>query len=265
MPTALFISPHLDDVAFSCGGTLVHLARAGWRVVLVTAFTASVPDPHGFALACQTDKGLGPEVDYMAMRRAEDRQFAQIAGIADVLHLPYAEAPHRGYNAAPELFAGMRADDQIWQVLEPSMRRLETDYAPALIFAPQGIGNHVDHLQVIQALVSAGTADHICWYRDTPYIMRQPDAPPSTMLPRGLREHGVIVDHTLERKIDGCCAYTTQLGFQFGGVEQVAPSLRTLHQQEAQRLGMAGVVEAFLIPPTVDLATQIQQHRELHD
>ena len=72
MPHALALSPHLDDAAFSCGGTLARLAAAGWRVTLCTAFTRSVPDPTGFALACQLDKGLGPEVDYMALRRAED-------------------------------------------------------------------------------------------------------------------------------------------------------------------------------------------------
>ena len=28
----LAVSPHLDDAAFSCGGTLARLARAGWEV-----------------------------------------------------------------------------------------------------------------------------------------------------------------------------------------------------------------------------------------
>ncbi len=81
MPTALFLSPHLDDVAFSCGGTLLRLTDdPRWRVALCTIFTASVPDPQGFALRCQTDKGIPAEVDYMALRRAEDaalRRFRQ--------------------------------------------------------------------------------------------------------------------------------------------------------------------------------------------
>ena len=55
-PTALFLSPHLDDVAFSCGGTAAALGRAGWRLVVATVFTASMPAPTGFALACQLDK-----------------------------------------------------------------------------------------------------------------------------------------------------------------------------------------------------------------
>ena len=63
MPTALALSPHLDDAAFSAGGTLVRLAAGGWQVVMATVFTASVADPQGFALACQLDKGLSAEVE----------------------------------------------------------------------------------------------------------------------------------------------------------------------------------------------------------
>ena len=80
MPTALALSPHLDDAAFSCGGLLHGLARDGWRVVMATLFTASVDRPSGFALACQTDKGLGAEVDYMRLRRAEDDAAARPSG-----------------------------------------------------------------------------------------------------------------------------------------------------------------------------------------
>lgn len=112
MPAALALSPHLDDAAFSCGGTLHRLAQAGWDVTMATLFTGSVRDPQGFALACQTDKGLGPQVDYMALRRDEDAAAARSLGIV-ARHLPFREAPHRGYGSAPELFAGTRPDDAI--------------------------------------------------------------------------------------------------------------------------------------------------------
>ena len=94
--TVLAVSPHLDDAAFSAGGTLARLAARGWQVVMATVFTASVPNPRGFALACQTDKGLAPEIDYMALRRNEDRAAAGALGIEEPVHLPFREAPHRG-------------------------------------------------------------------------------------------------------------------------------------------------------------------------
>jgi len=260
MPTALFISPHLDDVAFSCGGTLIDLVQGDWHVVLCTIFTRSVASPQGFALACQTDKGIAPAVDYMALRRGEDEQFAKIAGVNELLHLAHVEAPHRGYNAAPELFAGVHEDDQIWEQLVNDLRRLDDEYAPDLVFAPQGLGNHVDHLQVIKGLLMTKLADRTCWYRDTPYIIRRPTAAPSTLLPHHLHEQGVAIDQTIERKIAGCCAYMTQIGFQFGGEAEVKRKLWALHQHEAQRVNMPNYAEVFFVPPSVRLTMEARSH-----
>ena len=95
--TALLVSPHLDDAAFSCGGLAAMLARAGWRVVIATLFTRSVHPATGFALACQRDKGLADEVDYMALRRAEDVSAVACLG-AEAWHGDLPEAPHRGYD-----------------------------------------------------------------------------------------------------------------------------------------------------------------------
>ncbi len=72
----------------------------GWRVVVATLFTRSVPDPQGFALACQLDKGLDATVDYMALRRAEDVAACRALGLGDPIHIPLPEAPHRGYHSA---------------------------------------------------------------------------------------------------------------------------------------------------------------------
>ena len=83
MPSALFVSPHLDDVAFSCAGTAIRMAQEGWEVTVATVFTQSVLHPKGFALACQLDKGLGADEDYMALRRAEDRVFCNRAGLGN--------------------------------------------------------------------------------------------------------------------------------------------------------------------------------------
>jgi hypothetical protein len=119
---AVAVSPHLDDAVFSAGGTLAALAAAGWRVRVVTCFTASVADPSPFALSTQLDKGLGAEIDYMALRRAEDAAALQRLG-AEPVHLPLPEAPHRGYTSAPDLFAGQHADDDVTGPLTEALAR----------------------------------------------------------------------------------------------------------------------------------------------
>ncbi|TNC14323.1 PIG-L family deacetylase [Methylobacterium terricola] len=236
MPTALALSPHLDDAAFSCGGTLAQLANGGWRVVMVTLLTASVPDPTGFALACQLDKGLGPEVDYMALRRDEDWAAAAALGLAPPVHVALWEAPHRGYAAAPELFAEIRPDDRLADDLVPVLDRLMADAAPDLLLAPQGVGGHVDHVQLVRALTARAPACPILWWRDFPYTVRHPD--PKEPFRETFADLPVV---TVRLSADeeaakhaACAAYASQIGFQFGGPDGLA-----------ERLGAEGAREHF--------------------
>ena len=217
---ALALSPHLDDAAFSCGGTLARLAGAGWRVVVATAFTASVPDPRGFALACQTDKGLGPEVDYMALRRAEDAAAVAALG-AEPVWMSFREAPHRGYADAPALFAGPRPEDDIVGTLAPALGALIVARAPDLVLAPQAIGGHADHIQLVRALDRLATGVPVLWWRDFPYVTREA-APREPWRDRMAALDAVDVALSPEEdaaKYRACAAYASQLGFQFGGRE----------------------------------------------
>lgn len=236
--SAVFVSPHLDDVAFSCGGTAAQLARRGVRVTLATVFTRSVARPSGFALACQTDKGLAADVDYMALRRAEDVAAARCMGVADVVHLDLPEAPHREYGDARELFAGVRGGDEVWREASAALRLLVGSRTPDAVFVPQGLGGHVDHLQVIRACAESGVGTHA--YRDTPYALRVAFAP------AGADEVVVALDASeLAAKLDACCAYATQLGFQFGGADACRAKLEAFARAEARASGRAGWAERF--------------------
>ena len=252
MPVALFISPHLDDVAFSCGGTFATLAQAGWQCVLLTVFTRSVPDPTGFALACQTDKGFGPEVDYLALRRQEDALAAQHLGAAAVRWLDLPEAPHRGYHSPAALFADLLPTDEVGQTLRPLLEAELAATAPQLVFAPQGLGLHVDHRQVIQAVRAVvPLALPVLWYRDTPYIIRQPDARSAPELPSGLTEVALpLPAAALAAKVAASQSYASQIGFQFGGVEPVRTKLTQLAETEGQAAGLAQAAERFAASAT---------------
>lgn len=258
--TAIFVSPHLDDVAFSCGGTLAKLHVSGWRCVVVTCFTRSVLNPGGFALECQLDKGLTPDVDYMELRRAEDVEFCRRVGEeVRVVHLDLPEAPHREYGSAASLFAGIAVGDAVWFDLAEDLAFLLASEKPEVIFAPQGLGNHADHLQAIKALekVLEIEEDHpvplptfptpkVLRYRDTPYAMLA-DAP---IIPYGTSELSEIAyqlepEH-LEVKLHATEAYTTQLGFQFGDALNMRESLTEFARSEAKRTGTGEYAEAFL-------------------
>ena len=217
-PTALALSPHLDDAAFSCGGTLARLSASGWHVVVTTAFTASVPKPLGFALACQLDKGLEPEIDYMALRRDEDAAAMAALG-AEPVWLPFREAPHRGYESAPALFAGVRDDDRIADDLAPALADLVASLRPDLLLAPQAVGGHADHVQMVRAIDRIDVAVPILWWRDFPYAVRDAaPAEPHRDRMAALPEHDLTLSTgEANAKRQACLAYASQLGFQFGG------------------------------------------------
>jgi LmbE family N-acetylglucosaminyl deacetylase len=227
----LAVSPHLDDAAFSVGGTLAALADAGHEVTVVTCLTASVPDPTGFALACQLDKGLGPDVDYMALRRAEDTAAMAVLGATPV-HLALPEAPHRGYASAADLFAGVLPDDEVWREIAARLADLGADLGAELWLAPQGLGGHVDHLQVGRA--AADLDRPVLWWRDSPYVLRDPGARSGPHVPGGLAEVRPAADGA--RRADACARYASQLGFQFGG-------------EAGMRAALAGLAEVLLAGP----------------
>ena len=231
MPTALFLSPHLDDAVFSCGGLAARLADAGWRTVMVTAFTRSVVPAAGFALACQLDKGLPPDVDYMALRRDEDRAAAAVIGIQDLRWLGLLEAPHRGYHSAPALFGGIHGGDAVADELALLFGALATELTPDLVLAPQGLGNHVDHQHVVAAALRTFATGSLAFYRDTPYAIRQPGAVALPIVPPG-SPSTIPIGSVLDRKVAAAQAYTTQIGFQFGGPVPLGLALRRFASDE---------------------------------
>ena len=211
-----------------CGGTLAALADAGSRRHRGHRLhRAACRHPTGFALACQLDKGLGPDVDYMALRRAEDAAAMAVLGATPV-HLDLPEAPHRGYASAPDLFAGVHPGDDVWRDVATRLAVLEAD----LWLAPQGLGGHVDHLQVGRAAATLGRP--VLWWRDSPYVLRDPAARPGPHVPGGTAE--VRAPQDRQRRADACACYASQLGFQFGG-------------ESGMRTALAGLEEVLLATP----------------
>ncbi|MDB5589700.1 PIG-L family deacetylase, partial [Enterovirga sp.] len=162
--------------------------------------------------------GLGPEVDYMALRRREDAA-AMLALGSEALWLDLPEAPHRGYGSAPALFGPVRDDDPADLAAAHAAGAAIRTLRPALLLAPQAVGGHVDHIQLVRALAALEPGLPCLWWRDAPYAARdEAPAEPFGAWMAALPQIAVPLDvDAARRKREACRAYASQLGFQFGG------------------------------------------------
>lgn len=223
MKTVLTLSPHLDDAAFSVGPLLAELSTNA-RMIVATVFTQSVTNPSGFALACQLDKGLAPDVDYMELRRGEDMEWAKIIG-AEVVHGQFMEAPHRGYQSPIELFGPILDSDELNPYLLDWVVELIASFNPDLILFPLGIGGHVDHQWLREIAAQAITARaNLVFFKDQPYSWKSNDDSLKDLL-SGLNpsfDLGISFHQdSIERAIAAADSYKTQIPFQFGDLQSM--------------------------------------------
>jgi LmbE family N-acetylglucosaminyl deacetylase len=149
--TCLYVSPHPDDVALSCGGGLLDRRARGERVVVCSVFTE------------------GPE---SARRLAEDAALSSSG--CDVVHLGFADAPTR--EAVAPSFRSLVLDARVRPELVESVARALGAVIEELdageIWAPLGVGCHVDHLTVFAAARRLPVATR--YYEERPYAFVQP-------------------------------------------------------------------------------------------
>jgi LmbE family N-acetylglucosaminyl deacetylase len=170
----IFISPHFDDVALSCGGLVWTLTHAGHRVEIWTIMAGFPPDPpySPFAQANHAAWGRsGPEA--IQMRRKEDQAACQILN-AD---FRYFDWPDAIYRHDPESGKPLVNDNHDLFHQSPE-RSAVKDIAAALVevlpegsrlVTPMGLGGHIDHRAVVQAIQQ--TRQQPFYYADYPYIL----------------------------------------------------------------------------------------------
>lgn len=216
--THLFISPHYDDIALSCGGTAALVSEAGKDAVVALLF-GDHPDPDQpmtpFAEHMHAEWGMSAD-QVIAGRRAEEALASQILGKRDVF-LPFRDAIYRGdaYLSDNDLFGVPKAADaglpeQIVSALEAEGFRS----TGTRVYAPLGSGFHVDHQLAFRAGVLLDRAGWDVWfYEDLPYSLlpgRVEDRVSRAGV--GLEVAGIVdVADVWTKKIDAIMAYPSQL------------------------------------------------------
>ena len=231
----VFLSPHLDDVALSCGGFIWQQAQRGLRPIVVTVF-AGVPDYHTLSpFAAELHRSWGLGRDPVAQRRCEDATAMSYLG-AEYEHWDYVDCIYRRqaqtgeflYASVPALYGELRGDEQklVGELAARLLSALPRE--PTELYVPLAVGHHVDHQLVSLAglhLRKKGLS--VQFYEDFPYAESSENladalglwtvAPTPTV--RALDER------SLKAKTAAIGLYRSQLDMLFGGEEEMARRL----------------------------------------
>ena len=234
---AIYLSPHLDDVALSCGGQIAARARGGEAVLVFTLFTGDEPASGTSNLAATLHGLFGLEDRVVAHRRQEDLEACKLLGAqarhADLPDALYRVDPKTGtplYPRLARLFGQPLAADRA--VLESLSRLLAELPRGATVFAPLGVGQHVDHLLVRSAAELA--IEEISYYEETPYADKR--RPIGRALARRADWDAIITtfdEVDLDAKIAACSAYKSQIKGLYRTPQRLERALR----RRAQKLG----------------------------
>src|SRR5215213_9032512 len=173
----LFLSPHYDDIPLSTGATVRLLADHELAPETLIVF-GSEPDRarplSAFAEAMHERWGLTAN-EVIASRQAEEAAAADVLG-AQTRVLPFRDAIYRGdyYLSNEDLFGAPSSEEEsLPAAIAASLELGESPEASTRIYAPLGVGKHVDHQIVhLAARELARRGWDVWFYEDIPYALK---------------------------------------------------------------------------------------------
>ena len=223
----IFLSPHFDDVVYSCGGTLGVQVSVGLRPLVITVF-GGAPEQGAtlspFAMDNHRKMGFGQDVNAaIQSRRQEDAAAMEHLGV-DYLWLDYPDAIYRGspayYTNDRQLMGGEVNPGDRWidEELAELLISLRKRLPDTVWYAPLAVGRHVDHQIVCSAadrLAELGAKVNL--YEDFPYVERH-----SGSLVERLEEFGntlepglVEMSEMLPIRLQASAKYASQTNVNF--------------------------------------------------
>jgi LmbE family N-acetylglucosaminyl deacetylase len=236
--TDIYLSPHLDDVVYSCGATIYGQCRAGRRVLVVSLFSASPENDSITPFARELKERWGNASDPVAERRQEDLRALALLG-AEALHLDfldcvYRQDPRTGeahYPNVESIFGDVHEAEAAWHVaLLGALRSHLAIPSQATFYAPLTVGHHVDHILVQRmAIALLRQGQPTLFYEDYPYagdmqaIERTLSAWPAGCWQR--KQSVVFDEQTLDAKVRAAAAYVSQISTFWADISEMRQAL----------------------------------------
>ena len=228
----IYLSPHLDDAALSCGGLIHQQAQRGERPLVITCF-AGVPDYDRLSpFAAEQHRRWGQPIDPVERRRCEDAAALSYLG-AEYQHWDYTDCIYRSspgssaplYASEEALFGPLRPEEQA-QIAELTTRLATCLVKKATqIYAPLAVGHHVDHQFVLQAAAQLREQGfQVQLYEDYPYV-EDPQKLAAALKAWALSptpQSVMLSEQDVQARISAIRLYRSQLETLFGSESAVA-------------------------------------------
>jgi len=224
--TNIYLSPHSDDVVFSCGGMIHRQVQTGARVVVVTVCIGDPPSGplSDFAQSLHErwrgQTGSLP-ADMLTTRRREDLAALDKLG-AQAVHLDVPDCIYRLNPASGWPMYASRAalfgpvNSQELTLIRRTAAKLTTllhGFGRHHLFVPMAIGQHVDHQLTRRAAEVAGGV--FAYYEDYPYAAEAEHAAgPDSSAPHGRTltpELVYLAEDDLAAQLEAMASYQSQL------------------------------------------------------
>lgn len=232
----IYLQPHFDDAALSCGGAIKQQSATGQKAVVITVFGGVPPQDLAiseFALAMHAKMSLpASAAAAVSVRREEDAAAIDSLG-ADTLWLDYYDAIYRGspayYQSNDAIFGAVApGDTQLDEELGKLVAGIAERAPLAAIYAPLGAGHHVDHQLVCSAADRLAQRKlNVKFFEDFPYISR------AGALEERQRELGIPMEFELAEisgqirdKEEAIALYRSQVPQLFGTEDTMRQNVR---------------------------------------
>jgi LmbE family N-acetylglucosaminyl deacetylase len=247
----IFLSPHFDDVALSCGGLVWQLTSEGHQVEIWTIMGGLPPEAPYSEFARQNHEiwGMSGEAA-IRMRRSEDLAACAVMGARarhcgwlDVIYRQDRESGAPIVNNNQELFGRPPEADLVADITLFLMAEVPES---AKLVSPIGLGSHIDHRALVQAVEQSDRANF--YYADYPYILSDYAALAAepqkfAKTPRSLDEDA------LKHWQEAVLCYTSQLITFWRDEAESRLALRNYMAGGGGRLWIKAVAEVQAHPP----------------
>lgn len=227
----IFLSPHLDDISFSCGGIVDYFSHEKIHVE-IWSFFAGIPTTKEFTPFAQSlhDRWKLSE-NAPAARREEDIAACKILG-ANYKHFDYLDCIYRFDDKGKPI---INKEEDLYQEIPSSQLSLVDEISDLIqsiisnqdiIIAPLTIGNHIDHRIINQSVKNLSNNNRL-FYEDFPYVIKSEE---NEYYYQNLKELMFNLSHeNIKKWYESIAAYKSQISTFWKSISRMKSEIQEFY------------------------------------